>query len=623
MRIIVSLVLASLLAATAAAQQTEARLEELEGQLSKLRATLAAASAAAADLAELERRLAVLAEEVERLRLGAAAPAPAGEEGRWGLAPAASKVYTAAPGVSLGGYGEMVYEDPSGRREDDSASGRPAQVDFLRAVVYLGYKFDERFVLNTEIEFEHGTTSGSVGEVSVEFAYLDYLWRPELNLGAGMVLLPVGLINELHEPAVFHGALRPALERTVIPSTWRENGVGVFGEVGPVAYRAYLVNGLDASKFSAAGWRGGRQKGARARAEDFAWVARVDYVGVPGLVVGGSIYTGGAGQDRPAFVAAGANPETTLIEAHFDWRWRALALRALAVRANLSDAAAVNAALNLAGAASVGSRLSGHYLEASWDVLPGRAALEPFLRWEQLNTQERVPAGFAANPANDTRILTLGASFRPIPQIVVKLDWQDVHTRAHSGVNAINVGVGYVFKKKIMLAVVLGAASAAAGAQAGVLLSLDEALSLIFPGAEVRRQPVFLTEAQRQEIRRLAGSPPASAMVMRYEAHHDGSLVGVAYTDTHRVRTLPATLLVALDAADKVLRVEVLSFDEPLEYVPRPEWYARLAGRRLDGELALKRGVPPVAGATLTASATVEAVRRVLALHAVVGHARR
>lgn len=86
-----------------------------------------------------------------------------------------------------------------------------------------------------------------------------------------------------------------------------------------------------------------------------------------------------------------------------------------------------------------------------------------------------------------------------------------------------------------MLAVVLGAASAAAGAQAGVLFSLDEALSLVFPGAEVRR---------------LAGSPPASAMVMRYEAHHDGSLVGVAYTDTHRVRTLSATLLVALDAAD-------------------------------------------------------------------------
>lgn len=172
MRVIVSLVLASVLAATAVAQTSDPRLEELERQLSELRAALAAASAAEANVAELERRLEVLAEEVERLRLGEAAPPPSGADGRWGLAPAASKVYTAASGVSLGGYGEMVYEDPGGRREDGTASGRTAQVDFLRAVIYLGYKFDERFILNTEIEFEHATRGGSVGEVSVELAYL-------------------------------------------------------------------------------------------------------------------------------------------------------------------------------------------------------------------------------------------------------------------------------------------------------------------------------------------------------------------------------------------------------------------------------------------------------------------
>ena len=295
----------------------------------------------------------------------------AAAQGRRGLAPAASKVYAAPPGVSLGGYGEMVYENPSSRGENGSLSTPAAQVDFLRGVMYIGYEFEEHFVVNTEIEFEHGTTSGGVGQASVEFAYLDYQWRPELNLRAGMLLLPAGLINELHEPTVFHGALRPAVERVIIPSTWRETGLGVFGEVGPLAYRAYLVNGLDASKFSAGGWRAGRQKGAKARAEDLAWVARVDYLGVPGLVVGGSIYSGGAGQGQPALLAAGADPRTTLLETHVDWRWRALSLRALAVQANRSDAAAVNAALNLAGTATVGSRLSGHYVEASWDCCPG------------------------------------------------------------------------------------------------------------------------------------------------------------------------------------------------------------------------------------------------------------
>lgn len=165
----------------------------------------------------------------------------------------------------------------------------------------------------------------------------------------------------------------------------------------------------------------------------------------------------------------------------------------------------------------------------------------------------------------------------------------------------------------------VAAAVAAAAAQAGVLLSLEEALHLAFPGAEIRRQPLFLTEEQRVQVRRLGGSPLASNLLVRYEAFRDGQLVGVAYTDTHRVRTLAATLLVALDPAGSVVRVEVLSFAEPLEYLPRPEWYRQLDGRRLDQELALKRSVRPVAGATLTATATVEAVRRVLALHAVLG----
>lgn len=169
----------------------------------------------------------------------------------------------------------------------------------------------------------------------------------------------------------------------------------------------------------------------------------------------------------------------------------------------------------------------------------------------------------------------------------------------------------------------LAASAVAGGAQAGVLLTLDEALALVFPGAEIERRGVFLSEAQREEVHRLPGTPLASALVMRYEAFRNGAPVGVANTDTHRVRTLAATLLVALDAAGSVLRVEVLSFDEPREYLPRPERYAHLAGQRLSGKLALKRGVRPVAGATLTASAMVDAVRRALAVHAVIAQSRR
>ncbi len=172
------------------------------------------------------------------------------------------------------------------------------------------------------------------------------------------------------------------------------------------------------------------------------------------------------------------------------------------------------------------------------------------------------------------------------------------------------------FERVLILA--LAGTAMAVPSSAGRLLSAEEAVALAFPGAQVRRQPLFLTEEERLQVRRRAGTPVASAMVMRYEAFRDGQLLGVAYTDTHRVRTLGATLLVALTPEGAVVRVELLSFAEPMEYVPRQEWYAQFQNRQLDHELALKRGIRPVAGATLTATATVEAVRRVLAIHAAV-----
>ena len=140
------------------------------------------------------------------------------------------------------------------------ASGKTNEWDYLRAVVYLGWKFDRTFVLNTEIEYEHAST-GKGGEVSVEFATLDAMLRDEVNLRAGLVLVPVGFVNEMHEPTTYLGARRPDTENRILPSTWRANGIGAFGEAGPVAYKLYLTESLNASSFTAAnGIRGGRQK---------------------------------------------------------------------------------------------------------------------------------------------------------------------------------------------------------------------------------------------------------------------------------------------------------------------------------------------------------------------------
>lgn len=158
---------------------------------------------------------------------------------------------------------------------------------------------------------------------------------------------------------------------------------------------------------------------------------------------------------------------------------------------------------------------------------------------------------------------------------------------------------------------------AAPPASARVFLNVDEALALAFPECTIERKTIYLSDAQLMRARELARVPVESALLTRYEAHCKGQPGGVAYFDAHRVRTEPETLLIVVDPAGKVRRVEILSFDEPADYIPRPPWYAQFQGLELSDELALRRGIRGVAGASLTARATTEAVRRVLALHRV------
>ena len=394
---------------------------------------------------ELERRIDVLAAELEQLELGEAAVVA--DESEHGLGPAASKIYRTDTGLSIGGYGEMLYENPDSERDDGTPSGATDELDFLRAILYFGYKFNDRFLFNSEIEFEHAST-GQNGEASVEFAYLDYLWRPEANLRAGLLLIPMGFVNELHEPTVFLGARRPNIEQVIIPTTWRENGFGLFGEAGPFSYRTYVVNGLEGADFSSGGLRGGRQKGSQALAEDLAWVGRIDYAPMPGLLLGGSAYIGDSGQDLVDPEGRDVALGTTILEGHAEWRWRGLELRALVARAELDDVARLNRALGRTGTASVGEELSGWYLQAGYDLLARSSSerqLIPYARLEEYDTQDEVPDGFAASPANDVESLTLGLAFKPIDQLIVKADYQDYDNGAGTAVDQFNVALGYIF----------------------------------------------------------------------------------------------------------------------------------------------------------------------------------
>jgi len=159
--------------------------------------------------------------------------------------------------------------------------------------------------------------------------------------------------------------------------------------------------------------------------------------------------------------------------------------------------------------------------------------------------------------------------------------------------------------------------TAGASASAATLLTVDEALKQAFPGARIERQTAFLTAEQLDQVADLSGVDGQRALVTRYVALEGGDLRGYAYVDTHRVRTLPETVVVILDPAGEVRRVEVVAFREPMDYLPPERWYGQFESRSLSQELALKRGIRPITGATLTARATTDAVRRVLSVHQV------
>lgn len=181
---------------------------------------LVSAQATAPDtLRELLRRIDILVQEVEGIRLGEVAERT--YESRFGMGPAASQVYQLKKsGVSLAGYGEVLYQNLSRSTDAGIATAQKDEIDYLRHVMYVGFRFSERILFNSEMEVEHGS-SGRKGEVSMEFGYVEVRLGQALHARTGMLLVPVGIINELHEPTTFPGALRPETESAIIPTTWR------------------------------------------------------------------------------------------------------------------------------------------------------------------------------------------------------------------------------------------------------------------------------------------------------------------------------------------------------------------------------------------------------------------
>jgi Na+-translocating ferredoxin:NAD+ oxidoreductase RnfG subunit len=146
------------------------------------------------------------------------------------------------------------------------------------------------------------------------------------------------------------------------------------------------------------------------------------------------------------------------------------------------------------------------------------------------------------------------------------------------------------------------------------MITREEALKLAFPDAEIQSSIIFLTDAEMREAAKTSATNISSPLIARYVPMKSGKEVGRAYLDTHTVRTKKESLLVILTEDGKVKRVEVVAFLEPPEYQPNERWYQQFEGKQLDADLQLNHAIHPVTGASLTARATTDAVRRILAI---------
>lgn len=426
----------SLLGAVAISAQDNKKTEKSEA------AKPAESPAAASPQAEQDRKIEVLSQEVEKLKAGKDLFPAAKETGRYGYGPAASKVYEVNQGVSIGGYGEFIYNKNARTNEAGKDSGQNDKIDSVRQIIYAGYKFNDKFVFNSEIEFEHAGGP----EVYTEFATIDYLYNPMLNFKAGLMLIPMGIYNEMHEAPTFLATTRPLTESRIIPSTWRENGAGVFGQVGDFAYKLYGVSSLDArnsttgaNNFNSQGLRGGRQKGANAIANEFSGVLRIDYVGMPGGVFGASGYWGRSGQ------ADLHVHETTVLDAHADLRLKGLYLRGVATWAQVTGADRLKTAATGLGQAD---QMYGAYLEVGYDIFrlfDIAQELYPHIRLEKLDTQYVVAAGNKTDKQYEQNVFTVGLAYKPIRQISAKVDYSFYSNKAETGVNQLNFALGYLF----------------------------------------------------------------------------------------------------------------------------------------------------------------------------------
>jgi len=325
---------------------------------------------------------------------------------------------SALQNLHLGSYGELHYNN----LENDETGARKDEIDFHRFVVFLGYDFTDRIRLRSEIELEHAIAGEDQnGEIELEQAYLEFDLNDRTQAKGGLFLVPVGILNETHEPPTFYGVERNPVEREIIPTTWWEGGGALSGSFGAGwGYDLALHSGLNSEDFNI---RSGRQKVSEADASDPAVTGRLRWAGVPGVSWGLS-----SQYQRDITQGEGAETPAVLMETHVVLSRGPAGLRALYARWDLDSAEAE----------AVGrDEQFGWYVEPSWRIGPQWGV---FARYSEWDTQ----AGGAGDSAFDQT--DVGVNFWPIPQVVLKADYQWQNgPDGRGGLDGFNLGIGYQF----------------------------------------------------------------------------------------------------------------------------------------------------------------------------------
>jgi len=357
--------------------------------------------------------------------------------------------------LKIGGYGEVHYN-----QQVSSEVKKNGTLDVHRFVMMLGYQFNERLQFVTELEFEH------VKEIYVEQAFLQYKLNKFMNFRGGLILTPMGIINEYHEPTAFNGVERPHIDNNISPTTWREIGFGISGVVLPVSmkYQAYIMNGFNSFDGTAliggaSGLRGGRQKGAESFVSSPNFSTKIEYFGIRGLNLGlagyfgqtqSTLYNGVDKSDDAAIAKADSSVVgISMLGADARYSIKGLKVTGQLYYIGLSNTEAYNKFTTGKGGGNLGSSMFGYYIDLGYNVLRSTKTemqLIPFLRYSNYDTHYTVPANITDNLSYQKNVFTTGLTWFLTKGVVLKTDMQFVKNGTQDEyAKVFNAGFGVMF----------------------------------------------------------------------------------------------------------------------------------------------------------------------------------